>query len=669
MGLLAKLESRTHPSNPDRWFIRAMRGSDTMSGLEVGPDEALSSTAVFAGVRWLAENVASVPLGVYRTKGRGRELARQHPAFRVLHSDPNPEQTSMEFREMLQGFAVLTGTGFAEIVFGRGGEATQLWPITPHRVRPGRTDSGALFWRVRLPKGGEDRVLPMESMFLVRGFSRDGILGVDVVDMMRESIGLTLATEKFGAAFFGNGSHPAGVITVPELLSDTAYARLQDSWNKKHQGLQNAHRAAILEEGASWLPMGVPPEAAQFLQTRKFQVAEVARMLNVPPHVLKDLERATFSNIEQQSIEAVRYSLRPWFVRWEQRLDKQILTQRDQEQGYYTRHTIEGLLRGDIQTRYTAYSVGRQNGWLSVNDVRELEDLNPVEEGGDDYHIQVNMVRLSDIDLLLQEPDESPASEDEGAERSREDRTVWTSTERRSIATRVRQRQAYERLLVDTAQRAVRREAGGVRAALRKGFGGRDAASFRIEMAKFYEAHRTYLIQTFEPLLRSFGDVLYLDVANERHGPAEMPPAVSSFRAEYVKQFAARQTTSSQRQLEALLRDNPDTQEEAIEQRVAEWEEKWPEKIGRREAHRYMNALTYAAYMALGVVVFRWATITANCPYCNLLNGMRVRADEAFALPGAEMDPGGGLAPMKIGGLTKHPPLHDGCDCVVVASS
>lgn len=386
---------------PHSWLMRAIRATPVRAGVAVNHDSALSSTAVFAGVRLIAETVGSVPLQLYRRRSpRGRDLARDHRLYDLLHENPNPEQTSMELREMVQSFATTAGTGFIEVERDGGGRPKHLWPITPHRVTAFRDRSGNLQWMVRAPNGADRRVL-FGDLIPIRGFSRDGVWGVDVVMQLRESIGLTLAAEAYGAQFFGSGSTVSGVLQHPGKIGKDAQERLRDSWQEIHSGLENAHRIAILEEGMEWKQIGASPKDSQMLETRKFQVAEVARILNLPPHLLRDLERATYSNVEHQSIEFVTLSIRPWCVRWEQALGKYLLTD-EERRSYYIRHNLEGLLRGDLKSRYEAYAIGRQWGWLSADDVNELEDRNPLPDGqGEIYLVPVNMVsaaRLHDPD-------------------------------------------------------------------------------------------------------------------------------------------------------------------------------------------------------------------------------------------------------------------------------
>lgn len=390
MGLLTHfLERRGQLENPEAWFLRAFGISPIASGVDVTPTSALAWTALAAGIRVLAETIASLPLKLYeRLDPRGKDLLDDHPLFPLLHNAPNPEMTSFEWREISMFHVLLWGNAFSEIVRNGQGEITELWPINPDRVRVERdSETGAIVYRITLPRSGSTAAgavrLPADRVFHLRGFSLEGIVGLSPVFVHKEAIGLGLVTELFGARFFGNGATPGGILEHPGRLTDEVAKRLRTQWDEVHGGVAKAHRVAIAEEGMKWKDVAVEPEKAQFLGLRKFQVTEAARILRIPPHLLGDLERATFSNIEQMAIEFVEHSLRPWLVRWEQRIWQALIHPRDQQK-VFAEFSVEGLLRGDIEARFQAYAVGREWGWLSANDIREKENQNPVD-GGDEY--------------------------------------------------------------------------------------------------------------------------------------------------------------------------------------------------------------------------------------------------------------------------------------------
>lgn len=373
------------------WFTDIF-GNISSTDIVVTEQNAMQVSAVFACVRIISETVASLPLNVYeRLDNGGKTRAPTHPLNAVLHNFGNDEMTAFTVRELLQTHLCLYGNAFAEIEYDASGRIRGLWPLRPDRVTPFRTQDGPLAFKMVLPNG-QQVIMPKERVFNIVGFGGDGIKGASVLQMARESIALSIATEKYGAKFFGNGARPGGVLEHPSVMSQDAQDRLRSSWNEMHSGLDRAHRIAILEEGMTYKSIGLPPEDSQFLQTRKFQIAEIARIFRVPPHLIGDLERATFSNIEHSSIDFVVHCIRPWLVRWEQSIQQQLFTPRDRER-YFSEFLVDGLLRGDIKSRYEAYAIGRQNGWLSADDIRRFENQDPLPgSSGDIYLVPLNMV-------------------------------------------------------------------------------------------------------------------------------------------------------------------------------------------------------------------------------------------------------------------------------------
>lgn len=396
MGFLTKLFA-FHPSQePPGWFNSMFSAWATASGISVTPETALSTTAVFACIRVLAESVASLPLIMYRRlDARSKEKAPDHPLYTLLHNQPNPEMTSLEFRETLMGHLGGWGNAYADIELDGSGRVMALWPLLPNKIEKISRENGELIYHYRVPDsvGGEVRKLRGEQVFHLRGLGSNGIVGYSPIQLHRQAIGLAQATEAFGASFFGNGALPGLVLEHPGELSKDAHDRLTESWNEAHSGINRAHRMAILEEGMKVEKIGIPPEDAQFIQTRKFQVNEIARIYRIPPHFVGDLEHATFSNIEHQGIEFVVHTLRPWLVRWEQSIWSKLLLPRERDE-FFAEFNADGLLRGDIASRYTAYATGRNGGWLSRNDIREKENMNSIP-GGDDYLTPLNMTQLT----------------------------------------------------------------------------------------------------------------------------------------------------------------------------------------------------------------------------------------------------------------------------------
>ena len=367
----------------------------------------MQMTAVYSCVRILSEAVAGLPLNIYRyNDSGGKEKALTHPLYRLLHDEPNPEMTSFAFRETLMSHLLIWGNAYAQVIRNARGEVVALYPLMPNKMTVDRDQNGRLFYLYQ--RGAEDsKALGSESRVIlsppdvlhIPGLGFDGLIGYSPIAMARNAIGLAIATEEYGAKFFANGAAPSGVLEHPGTLKDPQ--RIRDSWNAAHQGSENSHKIAVLEEGLKYTPIGISPEQAQFLETRKFQINEIARIFRVPPHMLADLEKSSFSNIEQQSLEFVKYTLDPWVVRWEQSMCR-ILLSESEKPAYFIKFNVDGLLRGDYASRMSGYATARQNGWMSANDIRELENLDRIapELGGDLYLINGAMTKLQDAGLF-----------------------------------------------------------------------------------------------------------------------------------------------------------------------------------------------------------------------------------------------------------------------------
>lgn len=373
------------------------------SGKAVNERTAMQMTAVYACVRVLSEAVAGLPLHVYRYKEDGsREKALKHPLYRILHDEPNPEMSSFNFRETLMGHLLLYGNAYAQVIRNGRGEVAGLYPLMPAKMTVDRDSGGNLYYLYSrgsddAPEAGESGqvYLPPDQVLHIPGLGYDGIVGYSPIAMAKNAVGLGIATEEYGAKFFANDASPSGILEHPGVLKNPD--KVRESWNKLFRGSVNSHQIAVLEEGLKYQPIGISPDQAQFLETRKFQLNEIARIFRVPPHMVGDLEKSSFSNIEQQSLEFVKYTLEPWLMRWEQAMGRRLFTESEKE-SYFIRFNVEGLLRGDYESRMNGYAVARQNGWMSANDIRELENLDriPAELGGDLYLVNGSMTKLAD---------------------------------------------------------------------------------------------------------------------------------------------------------------------------------------------------------------------------------------------------------------------------------
>lgn len=403
MGLLNRLlpftKRHVDPLNDDRYFSDVMQLASA-SGMKVTPESARRCAAVIACVRVLAETVAVLPFVQYRNDNDARSREKRHQVYKLLQHAPNRWQTAFEFREMMMGHVCLRGNGYAQKIYDRRGQIIELVPLNPTRVTPKMNEKGDPFYEFRPQTGGIIEI-GGDDMFHLKGYASDGLVGVSPIAEARETVALSLAAEEFGSRTFANDAQPGGVLEHPGSLGDEALENLRKSLKDQHSGVQNARKWMILEEGMKWTKVGMSPDDTQYVETRKFQIEEIARIFRVPPHLIGHLERATFSNIEHQSLEFVTHTILPWLRRWEGAIQQRLFTEQEREV-YYCEFLVEGLLRGDIQTRYSSYKMGREGGWLSANDVRRFENMDPLPgDYGDKYLIPLNMIDAGRLDEYM----------------------------------------------------------------------------------------------------------------------------------------------------------------------------------------------------------------------------------------------------------------------------
>ncbi len=382
-------------------FFFGMSGS----GKPVNAQSAIQLSTVYACVRVISETAASLPLGVYEATDDGSQKATDHSLYFLLHDEPNSEMTSFVLREVMLAHLLLYGNSYCQILRSGRNQITELYPLLPDHMEVDRDKNGTLTYTYSTSTGQRVIMAP-EEVLHIPGLGFDGVMGYSPIALERNAIGLGIASEEYGSKFFSNGARPSGILTHPNTVKNPA--ALRESWNSIYGGSGNANRVAILEEGMRFEPIAIPNNEAQFLETRKFQVDEICRIFRVPPHLVGDLEHATFSNIEHQSIDFAVHTIRPWLVRIEQSMNRALFS--DEEKGrFYVQFNIDGLMRGDYKSRMEGYAIARQNGWMSANDIRALENQNPIpsEEGGDAYLVNGNMISI--LTAMRQGADEASA--------------------------------------------------------------------------------------------------------------------------------------------------------------------------------------------------------------------------------------------------------------------
>ena len=422
MSILKNLfHSRDKPQNYLSGSRYKVLFGRTTSGKNVDERSAMQVTTVYACVRILAEAVAGLPLHTYRyLSGGAKEKALDHPLYYLLHDEPNPEMTSFVFRETLMSHLLLWGNAYAQIIRNGKGEILALYPLMPNRMTVDRASNGEIYYTYMVNDSDNPTLkaqgqvyLRKEDVLHIPGLGFDGLVGYSPISMAKNAVGMALACEEYGAKFFENGASPSGVLEHPSTIKNPD--KLRESWNSLFQGSGNSHRVAVLEEGLTFKPIAISPNEAQFLETRKFQIDEIARIFRIPPHMVGDLEKSSFSNIEQQSLEFVKYTLNPWVTRWEQSIQRSLFTDKEKKD-YFVKFNVDGLLRGDYASRMNGYATARQNGWMSANDIRELENMDLISDelGGNLYLINGAMTKLQDTGgFMRSESKETETKEDD----------------------------------------------------------------------------------------------------------------------------------------------------------------------------------------------------------------------------------------------------------------
>lgn len=646
-------------------LLNSLRGAGGATA-PVTPNNSMQITSVFACVRVLSESLASLPLLMYARLPRGKRLATDHSLFTLLRDLPNPEVTSIELRMWMQGHLATWGNAYGQIIKSRSGQVLELWPMRPDRVTVYRQNDGWL-WYYYSPDVLEepdirniDNWYRFDEILHLRGLGFDGVMGYNPIRLMANALMLAKGSENFGTKFFENGARPGVVLTHPAKLSQPAYERLRNSWESRHQGLENAHRVAILEEGMGIEQIGIPPQDAQFLETRKFQRSEIASIFRVPPHMIGDLEKSSFSNIEQQGLEFVQYTLGPWLRIWEQAITRDLL--KPSERGtYFAEHMVDWLLRGDTLARYQAYQSAINSGWMTPNEARERENMNPAT-GGDSLLQPLNMMPA----------DQQPA-------RSLDIRAMLDSERREGVddqaqkvrGQKIKLMRSMMPVFEDAAKRVIKREVQDIRRAVDKHLRKRSALDFSNWLRDFYNEFPQVVKDAFDALLASYGEQVTTLSADElnKDDPG-MTEALRTFLNDYLDSMANGHAAASRRQLEALLADaQADGADPAdyISERLDGWSETRPSQMARNGAIEAGNALAVAVYGALGVLYLRWVASGESCPFCQGLSGKIAGIAGHFVKAGSQLD-GGAEGTMLVRRDTRHGPIHDGCDCVVVAA-
>lgn len=659
MGRLAAIVGeRSSIATPEQWLIDWFKGgAQTPAGIAVTEDTALHYGPFFAGVRILSEDLGSLPFPLYESlEPKGKRRAKEHPLYSVLHDAANDVMSSQVLRETLTGHAIMWGGGFAEIIRRRG-VVIELWPLRPDRMKVKlNRRTRALVYHYDDQTNGIRRTFLPDEILHIHGLGFDGAQGYSVLELARNSIGAGIASETYGATFFGNAARPSGVLEHPGRLGEAARTNLRDSWEGMHKGATNANRIAILEEGITWKQIGIPPEDAQFLETKRHDVLEMARWLRLPPYMLAELGRATWNNIESEKIDYVTKSLRTWLTRWESAVWMRLLDSEERKR-LFAKHVVEGLLRGDMKSRFESYRIGREMGVYSADDILELEDRNPLpNQQGEVYFVPLNWAPA---------PTPAAAAIGNGGDPRRSSRSAEA---RRRIAS------AFRPLLEDTELRLAKIERNQVGRLVKKHFteatppsARRNSTSaFAADVADLYEGEiLTQATDRWGPLMATFADQITTEAAAEVAFTGEVD--LTGWIIAYVSGHAGwRVSASTQKLIAAADAAKPEEVAFILAALLDKWVSERPGQVALQESIQMANAAAREVWRSAGVTSMRWVATGQDCPFCQRLDGTIVGTESPFMAAGSSFEgTDGQLLPVERN--TFHPPAHGGCDCMVVA--
>ncbi len=679
MGIFAVLEERqTLGAADDFWYEPISRWRNQA---EVSPHAALSSTPVWAAVNLVAGTIGSLPLILYRgMPDGGKERARDLPLYDLLRWQPNSFQTAVEFFEMGQGHLCLRGNAFARLEVNRTDELVSIVPLHPDRMKLKLLDDGVIEYHYE--QGiGTPRVFSSEEILHVKGLSSDGLIGYSPITVAAGTIALSNAAENYGSRFFENSATPSGILSHPGKLKPEARSNIKKSWQSAH-GSGKQHSVALLEEGLSWTALSVSPEEAQFLETRKFQAEEIARLFNVPPHLLMLLDRSTFSNVVEQNKSFAINCIRPWAIRWEQAIRKSIL-ERFGDRGLFS----ESLLRPDTMARAQANQILLQNGALTIDEWRARENLNPLDSRAGEVHwMPLNIAPVSVAEAGPSEEEASRQLRNELRSQHVQVDDSFGLRELRSLANRRKIADAARPLIEKAAQRLLNREGKAIRRMMKKQLMGipdgrelRGTDGLNNDIKEFYYGDFTEVTaEALLPVVRSYARQIYTQAALEAGFPPEFTPDLEEFIRGYVDRVAIQHSKRSRQDLQAIISKTNFTEvSDTLELELTEWLDKRAQKIAKRQTTEGNGAFSKFAYVTAGVIQLRWVTAgSATCPFCRKLNGRVVGSFESFINAGEalfsdeELEELQGAAPSKLVPRknVRHPPAHPGCDCYISPS-
>ena len=686
MGLITRmLAPEQRKAAWDDYWYTPVGGVATNAGVRVDTDQAMRCAAVFACVRILSESIGSVPCKLYRQLPEGgKEVARDHPMHRLVHQEPSPQMTPLTFFETVMAHLATRGNAYCVMERDRlGRQVKSLEMLSPMSVEAKLRKDGDLEYHVKA-ENGKTEVYQRDQMLHIPAFAWDGLRGLAPIEYMRESVGLALAAEEFGARYFSQGTHTGAVVTVPDgVTRDQEQAtKFREDLDRAHQGLGKSHRAIVLPFGTTYQPISIAMNDAQFLETRRFQKADIASIFRVPLHLIQEHEKSTSwgTGIYQMTLGFVQYTLRPWAVRIEQALNQQLLSEAEREV-YFFEFNLDALLRGDLDAQAQWFAQAIQYGIMSRNEVREILNRNPVE-GGDVYLTPLNL-GVPGAGPVPMAPSAQPAPPAGDAEPQRaacdcghEHRVPGSPKDAEKRTNRPSIQRSYIRVIRDAMERVMRRERNDIIQGAGKVLRNRGVGDLERFIDEFYAGHQEFTREQITPAFTALAEAVGSAAMREVNQTWEWSPELQEWLAAYIRAFAERHSLRSRQQLldliAATVAEDGDVLE-ALSVRFDEWESgvadsaaTRAEKIAAENATRLGEGFSREAFFAAGVVSLVWvATGSDTCPYCQGLDGRVVGREGSFLSAGEAFAPGG-AEPLVPSTNVMHPPAHAGCDCLII---
>ena len=726
MGLLTTLEQRSRLENPkvpiSQSAVMEHFGMEpTPSGVVVNDNKSMGITAFWSAVGTICDTIASLPISVYEKMANGhRREATEHPVHQLLHLRPNPHMAPSTWKAVRMLHVLIRGNSYCEIEKNTATRPVALWPLLPDRTAPEIRERNKIYFT---ETGGARIALAADKVMHVPGMSYDGMIGYNVVKVHRDSLGLTVAANEYGARFFGNSGRPSGYISHPAKPSTDERVQLREEWNQLHTGLSNAQRTAILWGGMKWEKISLDPEDAQFLQTRELQIEEIARIFKINPILLQHHSKATSwgTGIAHFLLAYAKFTIVPWLVRDEEAMSYDLFTEAERGR-FYVKYNINALLRGDAEMQAKVLEIERRNGVINADEWREHIEENPLPDGmGKHYYMPLNMdpveapestedgeiVETPEVELTalngaqiasLMQILQMVSAKQIAPEAAHEALTVAFPTidvariakmiaaaasfdppqkpedlrslgvtekrEARSLSVRQRQKKAYVRMFQDGVTRYLRRDVEAAGKAIAKAFDSADPeAALNRWIDEFYPGQHRAIMRIMLPIVSSYAETIAADAAEEVSTPA---PETDAFAESYTEALAIRETNSSIGQIRALMAESaPEQLQTSLVTRLAEWTDKRPAKVAFDEVSRCTTAAALLSWRSAGVPAMRWRANPGACPLCEQMDGMRVGTKEYFAKSGDSVS-AEGTGPLTIDYDIAGPPLHQGCQCDIV---